>query len=527
MSFYDDLNKFVHNYPYANYHELVLDFLTNLVQELKKIVDDADLEHLPEKFAAINATLDANQLAISALESASTAASEAIRDLRAITSAHTEDLAAIHEEIDGVIDDLSDAVRSLEDDIGALEDDFNNFKTATNSTLQDLTSAAFGNLEIQPIPYTFMMDARNANSKGWYIVQDDASLSSNSIDWVTGGGYRPTNINNKYKITGDFQIPRFKTSGNPCHLVIPNVFPSFYGDGSIDETLYFYMQRWIGNSSNNGGFITVSDSTNHTLGISLRSLLTPGGVQTAPPSVSTAWIYGDMEIFVNQETGNYDLHLYNGRNGYYGADGFTFFVVSTIKIENSQTATNIKKFYDMKNCAYNQLAAGLNPDSKVASALAEAKSYTDSQIGTLNAYLQGVINTDINNVYLNMLPSELTFTPASGVSVVRNCSFEKTIDVTVGDNTYKVRELNIELTVDITNLEHNTDTGIGTFALGTSLASNHNVNCDIQKPNTGCYAQIAGLDGNVAIHAYNPSGESFGLSSRVHIMGTIIQETIT
>ena len=527
MSFNDDLNKFVHNYPYTNYHELVLDFLTSLVQDLKKIVDEADLEHLPEKFAAINSTLDANQLAISALESASTAASEAIRDLRAITSAHTQDLEAIHEEIDGVIDDLSEAVEGLTEDINALQDDYNLFKTATNTAIGDLESAAFGNLEIQPIPYTFMMDARNANAKGWYIVQDDASLSSNSIDWVTGGGYRPTNINAKYKITGDFQIPRFKSSGNPCHLVIPNVFPSLYGDGSIDETLYFYMQRWIGNTSNNGGFITVSDGNNHTLGISLRALLTPGGVQSAPPSASTAWIFGDMEIFVNQETGNYDLHLYNGRNGYHSADGFTFFVVSTIKIENSQTATNVKKFYDMKNCAYNQVAAGLNPDAKVASALSEAKGYTDTAVGELNAYLQGAIINAVNAMNARITPSELSFTPSTGVSVVRNCSFEEAFTYSAGNNTYNIRKLYIELTVDITNLEHNTDTGIGTFALGSSLTSNHNVNCDIQKPNTGCYAQIAGLDGNVAIHAYNPSGESFGLSSRVHIMGTIIQEIIS
>ena len=522
MSFNDDLNKFVHNYPYTNYHELVLDFLTSLVQDLKKIVDEADLEHLPEKFAAINATLDSNQLAISALESASTAASEAIRDLRAITSAHTQDLAAIHEEIDGVIDDLSDAVRSLEDDIGALEDDYNNFKSSTSAELEILSQAAFGNFEIVPMPFTFLMDVRNGNSKGIRIVVDESITANDSIVWIDNkGGQTNSALLEKQKCPNTFTLPMFKSSGNPCHLVIPSIIPYKY-NGGVDFNIYFYAQRWTGATAGSNTGISRKDGY-----VSLSSLLAAGGVQETP--TQTNMCLHDVELVVNPNTGDYDLYLYNGRNGHYCAISDytpTCIMASTVNIRPNDSGY-VQRFYNLKNSAYNQIAAGLNPDGKIASALSEAKGYTDTEVGELNAYLQGAISNAVNAMNARITPSELSFTPNTGVSVVRNCSFEEAFTYSAGNNIYNVRKLYIELTVDITNLEHNTDTGIGTFALGSSLTSNHNVNCDIQKPNTGCYAQIAGLDGTVAIHAYNPSGESFGLSSRVHIMGTIIQEIIS
>lgn len=523
MSFSDELNAFVHNYPYCNYHELVLDFLTKLVQELDKIVKDADLEHLPERLQAIDEMLDANQLAIHALESASASASQAIQDLRAITSAHTADLEAIHEEIDGVIDDLSDAVATLRSEMDNITRDVENLATSTDQRITQLERAAFTNLDLAPIPFTFIIDMRNGNSKGYKIVQDSTGLSSNSIIWAEnkGGQQRPSSLPAKALLPSTFTLPMFKSSGNACHLVIPSIIPYKY-NGGVDYTLYFYAQRWTSDIATSNSGLT------YVLGVSMNSLLNVGGVQQDTASQQNMGFI-DMELVTNTETGDYDLHLYNGRNGFYNAiSDFTptCIMVSTINIDPTRTGY-FQRFSDLKHCAYNQIAAGLNPDGKISSALSEAKSYTDAEVGELNAYLQGVINNNTNAINAKITPSELSFTPNTGVSVVRNCSFEEAFTYSAGDNTYNVRKLYIELTVDITNLEHNTDTGIGTFALGTSLTSNHNVNCDIQKPNTGCYAQIAGLDGTVAIHAYNPSGESFGLSSRVHIMGTIIQTIIS
>ena len=298
MAFNDDLNTFVHNYPYTNYHELVLDFLTNLVQALKKIVDDADLEHLPERLQAIDDTLSANQLAISALESASASASQAIQDLRAITSAHTADLEAIHNEIDGVIDDLTESIT-------ALEGEFNNYRTATDSRLQALEGVAFDPSQIvmSNYPFNFALSMLNANKFGVRIVVDEAVSDHDSIQWVDGGNYAPGGslTPNKQKFNSTFKIPMFLSSGNQCHLVIPSVFPIKYS-ASINWTLYFYANRYIGATSGNVGICKVG-------AINFTDLMAEGGYTNPNTPDANSACFNSMELFANQETGCYDLHL--------------------------------------------------------------------------------------------------------------------------------------------------------------------------------------------------------------------------
>lgn len=526
MSFYDDLNNFVHNYPYTNYHEVVLDFLTKLVQELQKIVDDADLEHINERLSAIDSALDADAAKIALLESASAAASDAINTLRGITAQQAADLESIHAAIDGVIDDLTGAVTVLEGQMSAISTRVDNLDTSTNQRISQLEDAAFNNLEIAPIPFTFIIDVRNGNSKGYKIVQDSTGLASNSIVWVEnkGGQQRPSGTPAKALLSNNFTLPMFKSSGNACHLVIPSIIPYKY-NGGVNYTLYFYSQKWISDTATSNSGLT------YVLGVSINDLLAVGGVQQSTASQQNM-AFIDMELVANNETGDYDLYLYNGRNGFYNAISDytpTCIMVSTINIEPSRTGY-FQRFSNLKHCAYNQIAAGLNPDGKIASALASANAYTIEQVGIETRARNSAI--DATEAYItNMLkPVSLSFIADAELdpSIVRNKSYYEVSDyydsaLGVTTTTYK---LYIELTVDIANLPHNSDVGLGSFTLPITMASNHNINCDIQKPNTGCYAQIAS-NGDVAIHCYNPSGESFGLSSRVHLMGVIIEQTIS
>lgn len=526
MAFNDDLSNFVHNYPYTNYHEVVLDFLEKLVAELKKIVDDADLEHINERLSAIDSALESDAAKIALLESASAAASDAINTLRGITSQQAADLESIHAAIDGVIDDLTSAVTVLEGQMSAISTRVDNLDESTNQRISQLERAAFTNLDLAPIPFTFIIDMRNGDSKGYKIVQDSTGLSSNSIVWAEnkGGQQRPSSLPAKALLPSTFTLPMFKSSGNACHLVIPSIIPYKY-NGGVDYTLYFYAQRWTSDIATSNSGLT------YVLGISMNSLLTVGGVQQDTPSQQNMGFI-DMELVTNTETGDYDLHLYNGRNGLYNAiSDFTptCIMVSTINIDPTRTGY-FQRFSDLKHCAYNQIAAGLNPDGKIASALSESKSYTDTSVGN-EATARNTAITNSENYITDMItPLPLSFTGDSTLepSIVRNKSY---YEVSYYNNTglgtlTTTRKYYIELTVDIANLPHNTDVGLGTFTLPANLASNHNINCDIQKPNTGCYAQIAS-NGDVAIHCYNPSGESFGLSSRVHLMGVIIEQTVS
>lgn len=499
MAFNDDLSKFVHSYPYTNYHELVLDFLTNLLQELKKIVDDADLIHLPEKLEAINALLDANSTKIRELESASASASEAIRDLRAITIQHTVDLEQIHDEIDGVIGQLTDAVAELEDDIDALEAELDAFKISTNASIDALNQVAFDPSQIvmSNMPFNFGILMLDAYKRGVRIVSDESVTTTDSIQWVDAGDYMPYGLPIKQQFTRKFKIPRFYSSGNMCHLVIPSVFPIKYG-ASINWNLYFYANRYIGTTSTNTGISKVGS-------ISFTDLLAEGGYSKTGATDSGSVCFNEMELFANTNTGCYDLHIYNGRNGHYTWINdymFSSLMILPIDLGTMTQPASIQRYFNLLNTFAVQSTADV--DGKINNCLAESKYYTD-----VTEY----------GIYSSITPTSLTFTPASGVTIVRDNSYSETFIY----DTRTVHKIYIELSVDVANLAHNTDTVIGSFDTPT-LESNHNVNCDIQKPNLGCYAQLSNA-GSIALHAYNTSNESFGDSSRVHIMGVVIQTT--
>ena len=515
MSFYDDLNKFVHNYPYTNYHEVVLDFLTKLTNELKKIVEDADLEHLPERLEAIEAQLDRDAGKIAVLESFSATASEAIQSLRAITTAHTADLEAIHNEIDGVIDQLTLSITQL-------TNNFNEYKTVTDGRLEVLEGVAFDPSQIvmSNMPFNFALSMLDANKYGVRIVADEAVSAQDSIQWVDGGQYAPSNIPVKQKFNSTFKLPRFYSSGNACHLVIPSVFPIKYG-ASINWNLYFYANRWIGATNANTGIVKVGS-------IAFTQLLSDGGY-TLPagtnPSANTT-CFNDMELFPNQETGCYDLYIYNGRNGHY--TWINDYIPSSIMIlpldlgTMSQTAS-IQRYFNLLNTFMIQSSS--NVDGKIAGIESTCNSYTNSAVNAEATARNSQVTFVANTLARDITPLAESFVAGENVTLVRNKCYMRSCQWDSDTYVYNTDIYYVELTVDISNLPHNTDVAIGSFA-GMSLASNHNINCDIQKPNSGCYASVAS-NGVVTIHAYNPSGSDFGDSSRVHLMGVIIDQTIT
>lgn len=493
MAFNDDLNKFVHNYPYTNYHEVVLDFLQNLVAELKKIVDDADLEHIQERLAAIDAALESDSVKISALESASVAASDAIQALRAITTEHTVDLEQIHGEIDGVIDQITAAVETLQGEMAEMTTDFEDYKTATDARLRNVETAAFDPSQIvmSNMPFNFVLSTLDGHKNGMRIVVDGSGAANDSIVWVDGGGYMPTNIPTKQRFTRNFKIPMIRNSGNQCHIVVPSVFPIKYS-ASVNWQLYFYANRWIGSTSGNVG-INKQGPFNFT------DLIAEGGVQITPSRDNELFI--DLELFANEQTGCYDLHIYNGRNNYSTASDYKFSSIMILPIDlgTMTQPAGIQRYFNLLN-TYNTQINALT-DSKIDSvvnALSTTAATLENSIDALRGTLQSTTTATL-----------LTVNAAEGVTITANRTAESTALNT--DANRRARYIYVDMTVSIDNLAHNTDVTIGQLLgyLNDPLGNSHNVNVDIQAPCNGAYGSIQ-PNGTIAIHAYSPTAAAFG-----------------
>lgn len=437
-----------HEYPYTNFHDLNLDWIIKIVKELKAIVDSIDIDEINRHFATIDGILAEHTADIAALQAQSTAAAAAISSLQTTISGMQVDIAQIHSQIDGVIDQIAAAVTQLTGDVDELQAELDIYRTATDSRLSQLEDAAFGQLVLSPLPYSFLMDMRNGLSKGITIVQDDSSLASNSIQWVTGGTQTDT-ATTKEKLTGTFQIPRFYKSGNQCHLVIPSVLPYRY-KMNVDENIYFYAQRYMGGTSTNTGIAYIPVTT-------MGYLLADGGVQNTNSLQHGPLI--DLELVVNQETGDYDLHIYNGRNGLYANINdymFTCLMMSNIDIRPQATGATLR-FYELKTTLFNQFYKGLNADGKIAvvkSQLEDNITYeTDKALKAASVMESMNFDEDLSVV----------------TSVNRNnsmFSIERVADRLNMSYDYTVTKLYIDMTIVLENFTSNTDTTLGQFLRG-------------------------------------------------------------
>ena len=437
-----------HNYPYTNFHDLNLDWIIEIVKELKAIVDQIDVDEINRRFSNIESILATHTADIELLKSQSTAAAAAINTLQTTVSGIQVDIAQIHSQIDGVIDQIAAAVTELTGDVSALQSELDTYRTATDSRLSQLEDAAFGQLVLSPLPYNFLMDMRNGLSKGITIVQDDSSQTANSIQWVTGGTQTDT-ATNKEKLTGTFQIPRFYKSGNQCHLVIPSVLPYRY-KMNVDENIYFYAQRYMGAQSINTGIAYIPVTT-------MGALLADGGVQNTSSLQHGPLL--DLELVVNQETGDYDLYIYNGRNGRYAYINdymFTCLMISNIDIRPQATGATLR-FYELKTTLFNQFYKGLNADGKIAVAKSQIEddiTYETDKALKASAVMESMnFDEDVSVV----------------TSVNRNnsmFSIERVADRLNMSYDYTVTRLYIDMTIVLENFTSNTDTTLGQFLRG-------------------------------------------------------------
>lgn len=507
-----------HEYPYTNFHDLNLDWIIKIVKELKATVDSIDVNTINAHFATIEGILADHTADIAALQTQSTSAAAAISSLQTTISSMEVDIT----QINGVIDQIAASISEITGDVSALETELGDYKTATNSRLATLEEAAFdpSQITMSNMPFNFAISTLNGNKYGIRIVADEAVSAQDSIQWVDGGGYAPGgNVPDKQKFHSTFKIPRFYNSGNQCHLVIPSVFPIKYGS-SINWTLYFYANRWIGPSSTNIGIAKVGP-------INFTDLMAEGGYTNSNTPNSVSACFNSMELFANEETGCYDLHIYNGRNGKYcWINDFIFssLMILPLDLGTMSLSTGIQRYFNLLNTYLTQ--ANSNIDSKITSAVSQSQGLMEDLITT--SHDSGLRDAIVlNSIAFNEDPDVVT-------SITRNFSkysVKRVFDHYGSSYDYYVKRLYVDLTMVLHDVTDDLDIELGQFAVNGSVPISMansglvNIAANAGVPLLEEYASV-GTDGTLSIHLKGATTVNSTMTVRINGYIEVVEDNL-
>ena len=503
LSYYEFLNKLMVKLneviTFANKINANVDYLRTIVERIQELVDGFDER------------ITANEQDIANLKTAMESVNTIIEGINSTLTDMQGDIDANSAAIENLAQDLE---REISTAIGPLQATVESLsRTTANNTsrIETLEQAAFDPSQIvfSNMPFNFALSTLNGNSNNMRIVVDGSGAASDAIQWVDGGQYAPSNVPNKQKFNNTFKVPRFYSSGNACHLVIPSIFPIKYG-ATVNWTLYFYANRWIGATSGNTGICKVGP-------INFTDLLAEGGVQQATVSAGTG-CFNDIELFANQQTGCYDLYIYNGRNNKY--TWINDYIISSLMIVpidlgNVGITAGVQKYFNLLNTFLTQSNA--NIDSKITSAVNTALIPVNEDISDLESEVFYSLKAgDID---------DMSFTPVTGVSVVSNHSYaiNKVYSVEA-TGAHLVSLYFIDLVLDVSNLESNTATPIGAFDWSLyPVTGSRSAEVSVESPNNGAWGSVS-TTGAITIKSF--AATSFGETTRIRVTGTLADNHI-
>lgn len=502
LSYYEFLNKLMVKLnevvTFANQINANVEYLREIVERIQTLIDGFDerITANEQDIANLKTAMDSVNTIIEGINSTLTDMQGDIDS----NAAAIENLAQdVEREINSAIVPLQNSVQSL------------GLTVANNtSRITLLEEAAFdpSSIVMSNMPFNFALSTLNGNANGMRIVVDGSGASSDAIQWVDGGDYAPVNIPTKQRFTQKFKVPRFYSSGNSCHLVIPSIFPIKYG-ASLDWTLYFYANRWIGATSGNTGIAKVGP-------INFTDLLVEGGVQQTTPSAQTG-CFNDLELVANSSTGCYDLYIYNGRNNKYC--WINDYIISSLMVipldlGNVGIATGVQKYFNLLNTYLTQTTQNIG--GQITSAVNSALIPINSELSDLESdVLHSLKAGDID---------DMSFTPVTGVSVVSNHSYAINKVYSDEAGAHLVSLYFIDLVLDVSNLASNTATPIGEFDWSLyPVTGSRSAEVSVESPNNGAWGSISST-GAITIKAFAVT--SFGETTRVRVTGTVADNRV-
>lgn len=354
LNFRDDLNAFVHAYPYVNYHECVLDFLIKELEAFKEYLENLGIEEMKAAIEELQGQMEeilpeieripGIEQAIVTIRNLCNENADDIDDLETAIGQINNSISAINDTING----LDTWKQGIENDIGEI----NSTDAIQDTRLDALEEATIGALSVNAGNF-FFQDLRFPELRpnvSFHLASDDSELSiedlktdnySISIWYSTQSN---PNVGNYYWGDTGLSAQRqnivvFKTSGTPAYMKIKGVLP--YGYQQNDKrNVVLNMTHWQ----------TMTAIDWYKVGPYTVQQLYTGQTPTGNNGC-----FCDVKFVVDQQKATIDMLLYNGRNSVYvGADRRILYIVLSDKVYN-----NAEDFYkSLSNEVYYQRAIG-------------------------------------------------------------------------------------------------------------------------------------------------------------------------
>lgn len=334
-NFRDDLNAFVHSYPYTNYHEVVLDFLIKQLEAFRDFLNNLGLDEMKAAIEQIQgqiAEMIPEIEKIPGMETAVEALLGALTDLSELVDENTNRIGELSDAVD-VINDTINGLDTWKQDIENQINTINSTDASQNTRLDALEEATIGSLTVNAGNY-FFQDLRfpvMRKNVTFHKVSDDSELTEAELmttDYSIGLWYSTQsnpNVGNYYwgdtGLTAQRQnIPLFRTQGTAAYMKIHNVMP--YGYVQTDpRNVVLNCYHW---QSQTG--IDWLKTTAYTVNQMFSGQQPSGNVGP----------FVDIKFVVNQKDACIDLIMYNGRNNVYvGADKRLLYVVISDIVYNN------------------------------------------------------------------------------------------------------------------------------------------------------------------------------------------------
>ena len=320
-----------YKYPHTSMHDMDLDWILNMIKELKEKVDQMDMETLLTRLTEVESELSTlsgtvntlgNQVSINEedIRNISNTLDEALMDIGSIKTRLHNDEATI-EEIQTTLSNIGTILEPIEADVTALASQV----TALDGRVTALESSTFES----PTESNFNM-----------FVGDMVNLSSldYSIVEVTNNSQSTNNI----RVNSDLLRFYHSSSNNEMALVIHNVLP-YYGGNPYNGKIFSFGNRYKTSGSSNG--------VDYCINVPFSSL-----TGTTPYIANSGYTTTRATMRVLQlkrsttDNNFYDLWIYNRYQGQYGiltgADvDFLNLVMVMRDLDATQSTDTIKAYF--------------------------------------------------------------------------------------------------------------------------------------------------------------------------------------